>query len=240
MTAQWNPPTPIEDLFLQLRDGQEFATDGNETISDSQLLRLCYENINNTGLFNDALEVWRAKPPAAKTYILFCAYMRSEHEDRMKNQLTSNRAGYSANNVSTITDIVHKELEHFVNQMPIYQQEPAPPANDENVNPNVPHPGQANAALTTNDIKDLFKTMMNEFKPNDSKPNRRRLNDSKPLVFQGTDDAGNKITYCWSHGITSNLRHHSKTYKRQKEGHQTDATLHNKMNGSDERCKPRT
>jgi hypothetical protein len=233
MTAQWNPPTPIEDLFLQLRDGQEFATDGNETISDSQLLRLCYENINNTGLFNDALKVWRAKPPAGKTYLLFCAYMTSEHEDRMKNQLTSERAGYSANNVSTITDIVHKELEQFVNQMPLYQ-EPAQQVNDENNNPNVPPPLQANAALTANDVKDLIKTMMNELKPN-----RRRPLDSKPLVSQGTDDAGNKITYCWSHGITSNLRHHSKTCKRQKEGHQTDATLQNKMNGSDERCKPR-
>jgi len=39
MTAQWNPPTPIEDLFLQLCEGQEFArTEGNETIADSQLL----------------------------------------------------------------------------------------------------------------------------------------------------------------------------------------------------------
>jgi hypothetical protein len=234
MTAQWNPPTPIEDLFLQLRDGQEFATDGNETISDSQLLRLCYENINSTGLFNDALKVWRAKPPASKTYLLFCAYMTSEHEDRMKNQLTSKRAGYSANNVSTITDIVHKELEQFVNQMPLYQ-EPTQHVNDENSNPNVqPAPVQANAALTTNNVKDLFQTMMTKFKPN-----RRRPLDSKPLVSQGTNDAGNKITYCWSHGITSNLRHHSKTCKCQKEGHQINATLQNKMNGSDEQYKPR-
>ena len=156
MTAQWTPPTPIEDLFLQLRDGQEFATDGNETISDSQLLRLCYENINKTGLFNDALKVWRAKPAINKTYLLFCVYMTTEYEDRMKNQVTSEGAGYSANNVSTITDIVHKELEQFVNQMPIYQQEPAQQANDENINPNVQQPAaQANAALTTNDIKDL-------------------------------------------------------------------------------------
>jgi hypothetical protein len=228
MTTQWNPPTPIEDLFLQLRDGQEFATDGHETISDSQLLRLCYDNINKTGLFNDALKVWRAKPIADKTYLLFCAYMTTEHEDRMKNQTTSEGAGYSSNNVSTITDIVHRELEQFVNQMPIYQQ-------DENTNPNPQPPAQANAALTATDVKDLFKSLMSEYKPTG-----RRSTDSKPLVSQGTDDKGNKITYCWSHGTTSNLRHHSKTCKRQKEGHQHEATLQNKMNGSTERCKPRT
>jgi hypothetical protein len=123
MTAQWNPPTPIADLFLQLHDGQEFAADGNESISDSQLLRLCYDNVNNTGLFNNALKLWRAKTQADKTYPLFCTYMTSKHKDRMRNQLTSERAGYSANNVSKITDIVHKQLEHFVNQMPIYQQD---------------------------------------------------------------------------------------------------------------------
>jgi hypothetical protein len=234
MTAQWNPPTPIEDLFLQLRDGQEFATEGNKTISNSQLLRLCYDNVNNTGLFNDALKVWRAKPPLLKTYPLFCTYITTEHEDRMKNQITSAGAGYSANNVSVITDIVHKQLEQFVNHMPIFQQELEPQLNDENRNPNTQMPAQANAALTTNDIKALFQTMMSEFKPAARRPN------PTPLISQGTDDEGNKVTYCWSHGTTTNLRHHSKTCKRRKEGHQMEATLQNKMNGSTDKCKPRT
>jgi len=66
-----NPPTPIEDLFLQLRIGQEFATEGSETINESQLLCLCYDNMNKTGLFNDALKIWRAK--TTKTYALFTA-----------------------------------------------------------------------------------------------------------------------------------------------------------------------
>ena len=47
--------------FLQLRDGQEFVTNGQETIFDYQLPCLCYDNISNTVIFNDALKVWRAK-----------------------------------------------------------------------------------------------------------------------------------------------------------------------------------
>jgi hypothetical protein len=238
MTAQWNPPTPIEDLFLQLHDGQEFAADGNESISDSQLLRLYYNNVNNTGLFNDALKVWRAKAQIDKTYPLFCTYMTSEHKDHMKNQLTSSGAGYSANNVSVITDIVHKQLEHFVNQMPIFQQDTEQQTNDENSNPNVPPPAQANAALTTTDIKELFKTMMGEFKPLNP-VNKRRNASYKPLVAQGKDNDGHKITCCWSQGITTNLRHTSKSCNRQKEGHKTESTLQNKMNGTTERCQPR-
>jgi hypothetical protein len=131
--------------------------------------------------------------------------MTAEHEDRMKNQLTSLGAGYSANNVSVITNIIHKQLEHFVNQMPIFQQAPEQyPSSDKNNDPNVSPPDQANAALTTKDIKELFKTMMSNFKqPNP--PNKRRNTSTKPLVAQGKDAKGQDITYCWSHGITSNL-----------------------------------
>ena len=32
MTAPWNPPTPIEVLFEQLKEGQEFASEGAEAI----------------------------------------------------------------------------------------------------------------------------------------------------------------------------------------------------------------
>ena len=93
MTAQWNITTPIEDLFLQLCDGQEFATDIQETIYDSQLLWLCYYTTRNTGLFNDALKVWRDKAQTDKTYVLLCTYMTVEHRDKTKNQLTSEGAG---------------------------------------------------------------------------------------------------------------------------------------------------
>jgi len=193
MTAQWNPPTPIEDLFLQLREGQEFTTEGSETINDSQLLHLCYDNVNKTGLFNDALKIWRAK--TTKNCSFFTTYMTHEHEDRMKNQITSASAGYSTNNVSTITDIVHKELEQFVNNMPFFQED----TNNENTNPNVPSPvvEQANATLTVSDIKDIFKSMMIDFQTKDRRGGRTPLSPS-----QGTDTDGNKTTYCWTHSIT--------------------------------------
>lgn len=234
MTAQWNPPTPIEDLYLQLRDGREFATEGNETIDDSQLLRLCYDNISNTGLFNDALKVWRQKPDNAKTYALFCTYMTTEHEDRMRNQTTNQGAGF-ANNITTttITDIVHKQLEHFVNQMPMFQHNP----NDqENEDPNIQLPTeQMNAALTADELKDIMKEMMKEFRPS----RRNNNNRNSTGTSQGTNTEGDKITYCWTHGITTNLRHNSKTCTRKKEGHKSEATLTNKMSGCTEICKPR-
>jgi len=233
MTAQWNPPTPIEDLFLQLHEGQLFATEGLETIDDSQLLRLCYDNVNKTGLFNDALKIWRNKP--VKTYALFKTYMTQEHDDRMKNQTTSSGAGYAANNVTTITDIVHNELQQFVNNMPFFQQTP----NDENTDPNVNQPAieQANAALTAIELKEIFQSMMSEFKNTDRRGGGGGRNRKPVPPSQGTDSEGNKTTYCWSHGITTNLHHNSKGCKRPKEGHKEEATLQNKLGGSTDLCK---
>ena len=233
MNAQWNPPTPITDLFKQLQDGQIFAKDGKEDITDSQMLRLCYDNVNATGLFNDALKIWRAKPDAAKTYAAFKTVMTVEHEDRMKNDLTSKAAGYSANQTTFVTDLVHQELQQFVNHMPYYQQ--ALP-NDENRDPNSnPAPTDvlaaqtANAALTTDALKEIFQTMMKEHK-------RSNPSKVKPKA-QGKDDNDKEITYCHSHGITSKLWHNSTTCSRKKEGHKEAATLNNKMGGNTDRCK---
>jgi hypothetical protein len=78
--------------------------------------------------------------------------MTVEHDDRMKNQLTSKAAGYSANHATFVTDLIHQELQQFVNHMPIFQQEQT---NNENIAPNKqPAPDNANAALTTDALKD--------------------------------------------------------------------------------------
>jgi translation initiation factor 2B subunit (eIF-2B alpha/beta/delta family) len=204
------------------------------------MLRLCYDNVNATGLFNDALKIWRAKPDAAKTYAAFKTVMTVEHEDRMKNDLTSKAAGYSANQTTFVTDLVHQELQQFVNHMPYYQQ--APP-NDENRDPN-PNPAPtdvtaalaahdkanaalaaqtANAALTTDALKEIFQTMMKEHK-------RSNPSKVKPKA-QGKDDNDKEITYCHSHGITSNLWHNSTTCSRKKEGHKEASCDSHQQNG---------
>jgi len=59
MSSPWNPPQPIEDLFLQLNRGSQFASNGSEPIALSQVLRIGYTLIANTGLFAEACREWR-------------------------------------------------------------------------------------------------------------------------------------------------------------------------------------
>lgn len=91
----------------------------------------------------------------------------------------------------------------------------------------------ANATDTIEDLRKEIKQMREAMQNNQ----RKQRKDVPPA--QGKDDDGNDITYCWSHGITRNLWHNSKTCKRCKEGHKKEATLQNKMGGSEECCKTR-
>jgi hypothetical protein len=68
MAADWNPPTPIEDLFEQLRAGEAFAVDGGDPPSEPRLVRLGYSIIRKTGLFEVACRKWRYKATADKTF----------------------------------------------------------------------------------------------------------------------------------------------------------------------------
>ena len=71
----------------------------------------------------------------------------------MNNQLTSEGAGKSSNNSSVIADIIHQQLDHYVNHMPIFQKDTKNQEDDKNRAPDVETQGQANATITTSDIK---------------------------------------------------------------------------------------
>ena len=60
MMAKWMPPTPIEELFDQLREAQIFAVDAaiSQEIMDGMLMISAYNNIKATGLFTLPCYTW--------------------------------------------------------------------------------------------------------------------------------------------------------------------------------------
>ena len=104
MTARWNQPTPISDLFQQLNDGKESTEEGNEIINDSQLLRLCYNNVHASGIFNETLKTWREKPDIDKIYANFFPFVTQQEEDRPINQPKSGTRGYINAMIDNIVD----------------------------------------------------------------------------------------------------------------------------------------
>jgi hypothetical protein len=100
MATDWNPPTPIEDLFEQLRSGEAFAVDGGDPPSEPRLVRLGYSIIQKTGLFEVACREWRYKPQVDKTFANLQLHFKKGDRDRQLT-ITSGTAGYhGAHNVA--------------------------------------------------------------------------------------------------------------------------------------------
>ena len=51
-------------------------------------------------------------------------------------------------------------------------------------------------------------------------------------IDSGNGDANVQLSYCWTHGLTTNAEHNSKTCTRKAKGHQEDATLDNMLGGN--------
>ena len=242
MKAPWNPPTPIEELFNQLHEGQEFAETGGEEITESQLVRYGYDHIFDTGLFNDACTKWRNKDPTYHTWDNFKTFFTAKVNDYLQNTTAAN-AQYSA---AQVREIVNDNIEAYAAATSGNPQATSTPPTDN------PAPPEAANALTRADIKAIVTECLNQgssttntstsAKSNYSNNNSNSSNtkkSNKVRIAQGYNADGDPISYCWSHGITKNLNHTSVTCNRKKDGHKDQATLNNKMGGSEQVCEKR-
>ena len=229
MKAPWCPPETIETLFEQLLVGQTYAVDaGGETCADTTIVRWGYENIKNTGLFDSPCEKWREKPRADRTWDAFKKHFTRANNHRLKTTNTGT-ADYSANamNHTEVQDMIRGEVHSILSQ---HSQ------NDCSTITETQHTPPAANAVTMEAIRKLIQDTMAQnltCKPTTDTTPRTYTNPHQAIVN------GNKVTYCWSHGITRNLDHNSCTCSNKKEGHQEDATYYNRKGGSEDTMRPR-
>lgn len=97
----WNADQPLEDLWSQIKRCMTFAAQ-TDPISELTAVRSALENLENTGLFTDAILRWRLRPEVEHTLAnLKTAFNRADKE--RKRLMTSKSAGFhgSANSVSS-------------------------------------------------------------------------------------------------------------------------------------------
>ena len=236
MTAPWHPPTPIENLFGQLKKGQEFAAKGGETFDEPQLMRLALTNILATGLFNDAGKTWSTEKAKNATFAEFKKWWTNQvkylADHPTQAGLTTTTAGLAnavhSNNPNNMQAQMNQAIESYFAAYEEHIQEPPVETNN-----------RANAIMTSNDeIKALLLNLQNNSHTK-STTHKENNKDKTKHPAQGLDDNGQPITYCWTHGITHNLQHTSKTCKRTADNHKSEATLNNKMGGNTSKCAPR-
>ena len=238
MKQPWTPPEPIDTLFEQLKQGQEFAAKGKEIISDSQLVRWGYQNIKNTGLFNRECEKWR-KRTETKTWDDFIDHFNTAYDDYLKYDTsppTAAEATYTANQVQ---QILHDELSTILGTT-------APSDNPPSDSPSLlSNPATANATVTIEDVRRMIQESLATSSSNQSSVNQAYTRGGDPghrpprppLIAQGLV-RGKPVSYCWTHGVTSNLRHSSATCRRKATGHKDDATFNDRKGGCESSLVP--
>jgi hypothetical protein len=106
MFTQWNPPTAIESLFVQIEDGVAFAVEGLDEPTKPTILQWAYDIISLTVCFVISCQEWRHMDTKTKTWALLKSHFKATDRD-IRSQATSGTAGYhgapyaAANSVTT-------------------------------------------------------------------------------------------------------------------------------------------
>ena len=180
-----------------------------------------------------------------KNWSSFKTFFITAEDDRKKNKVTANDATYTANQVQ---HIINDEINAFLSDPsatdvsdPYSTDFPPPP-------PPLQSSASANATVTAAEVRSIIQEALrsNSICPpatnsstssntrNTTKSSRASTSErsSSIQIAQAYVD-GTPVSYCWSHGITRNLQHSSQSCSRPKDGHQRDATYHDRKGGSD-------
>ena len=221
MMVQWQPPTMLEALFTQLDVGQKFAAH-HDAILDKTILRMAIVIIRKSGMLDITLRDW-ALQTTEFSWSDFTFYMYKAEKYRRDTAETTGSAGFSAN----FHGITPED----------YSPPPSLTTASTSEISEMASAFSSAADAQTAQITALMEAMMDQHPP---KPNSsaRRNNLRKDKNQRGKKTEKPK-SYCWSHGITRNMDHNSGTCDNQHMGHQSDATLDNRMGGSDRICRYR-
>ena len=100
LSTPWDPTTPIETIFTNVRDCMSFANDGGDPISDAQAMREVLKTIEASGVLDKAVEDWRLQAAAARTFANLLPFFCPRNQERLCIQaLKGNK--YSANKASS-------------------------------------------------------------------------------------------------------------------------------------------
>jgi len=224
MRETFDPSKPIEELYEQIEDATDFADAAGAPYNAAQVLSRAYVLIHKTGVYNEACRDWRKKPEQEKTWEHFKEDFTKAHRDMIANRAVQPNPFQQANAV--MEDFQEKTeaiLEHMANSTIDTSTISTLTSQNETLQTQL-----ANATTDLISMKTLVESLckeVSELKESRSTNSRKRINRNK-----------NDTSYCWTHGRTRNRLHTSESCRNKAEGHNSAATLTNKLGGSDRYC----
>ena len=221
MREPFDAGKPIEELFEQIEDAVENADAANAPYNTTQIVSRAYLLVFKTGMYNEACRDWRKKSIATQTWANFKVDFTKAHRDLLQQRATQPNPFQEANtalaNFQARTDEI---FEHMTNETVDTTAISTLTDQNETLTSQL-----ANATTDLTTMKDLVQKLCQQVDDlklqNRTRPNRNKNNKS----------------YCWTHGRTRNNSHTSKTCRNKAKGHNDDATLENRLGGSNRYCE---
>jgi len=208
----FDPTQPVILLFNRYLDISNFAALAGSPITDEDKLTNAYVIIQDTGVYDRALETWDEKTAAFKTWNNFKIHITKEyvkikskqqsHASNTVNAATTQRLEDNENHVLNLTTTIQATTLALATQLKECQD---------------------TLTTVTKDIQEL-KARNNAGNNNGNNRGNRRGN--------GNAIRQRRKYYCWTHGLTNNARHISGNCEFPKQGHIDGATFDNKQGGS--------
>ena len=103
----WSPTQPLEDLFKQARKAQSFARN-HDPISDPKVVRSLVANLENSGVFEHSLLLWRARPRIEHTLNNIQDHFNEANKERLRKATTQSK-GFTNGAANKVIDQGNKE-----------------------------------------------------------------------------------------------------------------------------------
>ena len=212
LKEKWDANTPIEMLFDQIDDSQDFAVAAGQPYMNNQLLTTAYNLVYAMGLFFDDCKAWNRLPTNQKTMDNFKTTFQQAQRKLRDQQHTAQQAGFQANGIW------------------------CPPTKNND------HPLQetaealANLATTTasdchalQNLTNMVKELSNQIKAKDRQIEDliKAMNNNKTMGNNTRNTRWEKkvcSSYCHTHGYLVGPKHNSETCRQPGPNHNWNAT----------------
>ena len=243
-------PTEAPDVVYQAIDNlMTMGSAGHAPYTSSQAVNMAYIILSKTGKFETSLREWIRKPQVDKTWVNFKAHFTAAHKELKKlgsiainNTATFQQANLIQQMVAhAMQDVLQQHIDETgVKETFVPPTEPTRPPEIQQANAvQQPSANDQVIPLMMQQMKSMQDMMLamqnnmntmctntngNNFNPNGFNNNNRQKN---------LNGGGKERKYCWTHGWCF---HDGRECTRKAQGHQDNATLHNRMKGSNKGC----
>ena len=218
--GKWDATTPIDLLFDQIKDAQDYTSAAGQPYTATQLLTAAYNLIYATGLLFDDCKEWNRHPPHLKTTDNFKLLFKQVQHELHDQHHTAMQAGFQANrlccNPTQQQETPLQEIAEAIANLATAT------ASDRQALQNLTNTVKelsSQIKVKDKEIEELIKAMRNSSTPTTS-------NCSSHWEKR---DCG---SYCHTHGYLVSPKHNSETCCQPGPNHNKQATHETPMGGN--------